>query len=82
MLMLSSADISKLTFSKILSGTLSSISNRLDPDQGQHFVSLDIALNCLQRLSTDDKSPLVGKKEIKCHQIIGTNGTFKFFCCF
>ena len=37
---------------KNLSGTLSviSISNRLDPDQDQHFVGPDLVPNCLERL--------------------------------
>ena len=60
MLFLSSVDFfQKCTFSKqILSQTLSSIreSNYLDPDQDQHIVSPDLGPNCLQRLSTDDKS--------------------------
>ena len=32
------------------------MSNILDPDQDQHFVGPDLGLNCLQRLSIDDKS--------------------------
>ena len=32
------------------------MSNSLDPDQAQHFVEPDLGLNCLQRLSADDKS--------------------------
>ena len=30
------------------------MSNSLEPDQAQHFVGLDLVLNCLQRLSADD----------------------------
>ena len=29
------------------------MSNRLDPDQAQHFVGPDLGLICLQRLSTE-----------------------------
>ena len=36
------------------------MSNRLDPDQAQHFVGPDLGPNCLQRLSPDDKSLQVG----------------------
>ena len=32
------------------------VSNRLDPDQAQHFDWPDLGLNCLQRLSVDNKS--------------------------
>ena len=32
------------------------VSNSLDPDQARHFVGPDLGLNCLQRLSADDKS--------------------------
>ena len=32
------------------------VSNPLDPDQDLHFVGPDLGPNCLQRLSTDDKS--------------------------
>ena len=32
------------------------MSNSLEPDQAQHFVELDLDLNCLQRLSADDTS--------------------------
>ena len=30
------------------------LSNRLDPDQAQHFVGSDLGPNCLQKLSADD----------------------------
>ena len=33
-----------------------SLSDSLDPDQDRHSVSPDLGPNCLQRLSTDDKS--------------------------
>ena len=32
------------------------VSNGLDPDQDQHFVSPDLGPNCLQKLSAGDKS--------------------------
>ena len=31
------------------------VSNSSDPDQARHFVEPDLGLNCLQRLSADDK---------------------------
>ena len=55
MVLLSSADFSKLTFQKILSGTMS-VSNVLDPDQDRHFVGPDLGPNCFQRLSAEDKN--------------------------
>ena len=52
----------KTNFSKIiLLGTLS-VTNGLDPDQYQHYANPDLSSNCLQRLSVDDKSPLVRKE--------------------
>ena len=39
----------------ILSGK-PSMSNRVDPDQSQHFVRPDQGSNCLQRLSVDNKN--------------------------
>ena len=42
-------------FQNILSGTLS-LSNCLNPDQGQHSVGPDLGPNCLQWLSTDGKN--------------------------
>ena len=56
MLLLSSVDFfSKLTFSKKnLSGALSEY-HSLDPDQDQHSVGPDLAPNCLQIISADDK---------------------------
>ena len=38
------------------------MSNSLNPDQARHFVGPDLDPNCLQRLSADDKSSLVGKE--------------------
>ena len=43
------------------------MSNSLDPDQAWPFVGPDLGPNCLQRLSADNKSPLV-EKELK-HQV-------------
>ena len=34
----------------------------LDPDQDLHLVNPDLCPNCLQRLSAEDKSPLVRKE--------------------
>ena len=34
------------------------MSNNLDPDQDRYSVSPGLGLNCLQRLSADDKSGL------------------------
>ena len=42
------------------------MSNRLDPDQAQHFVGLDLGPNCLQKLSADDTRRQRDIKE-KCH---------------
>ena len=58
MLFLPSADFfQKQLFQKILSGIPSDrVSNSLDPDQAPLFVGPDLNLNCLQRLSADDKS--------------------------
>ena len=32
------------------------VSDSMDPDQARHFVGSDLGLNCLQRLSEDNKS--------------------------
>ena len=32
------------------------VANSLGPDQDQHFAGPDLGLNCLQRLSVDNKS--------------------------
>ena len=50
-MLLSSADFFLITFSIILSGTLS-----LEPDQDRHSVNPDLGLNCLQGFSADNKS--------------------------
>ena len=49
-LLLSSADFSKLTFSKNSFRSTNRVSNSLDPDQGQHSVGPDLGSNCLQKL--------------------------------
>ena len=47
-----------------------SMSNSLDPEQDQHFVSPDLDPNCLERLSADDKVPLARKKlKAYCHRL-------------
>ena len=55
MLLWSSADMSKLTFSKNSFRNAIIVSNDLDPDQNQPSVGPDLGPNCLQRLSADDK---------------------------
>ena len=56
MLLLSSAEFSKLTFSKNSFKNTIRVSKSLDPGQDRHYVGPDLGPNCLQRLSTDDKS--------------------------
>ena len=46
------------------------MSNSLDPDQAQQFFGPDLGLNCLQRLSADNKS-LAGK-ELNTKQLADT----------
>ena len=41
-------------FKKFFQEYHQSVSNSLDPDQGQHFVGPDLGPNCLQRLLADD----------------------------
>ena len=54
--LLSSADIfSKLSFKKNSFRNTFIVSNDLDPDQDLRFVGPDLGLNCLQRLSADNK---------------------------
>ena len=45
---------SKSAFSKNSLRNTIRVSNSLDPDQAQHFVSTYLGPNCLQRLSADD----------------------------
>ena len=47
---------SKLTFSKNYFRNTIRVSNNMDPDQDRQNVNPDLGRNCLQRLSTDDKS--------------------------
>ena len=57
MLLLLSADFFyfKISFFNCFRNTYR-VSNSLDPDQDLHSVGFDVGLNCLQRLSADDKS--------------------------
>ena len=41
-------------FSKLISDTLSRVSNSLDPDQDRRCVGPDLGPNCLQKLSKND----------------------------
>ena len=52
----------KLTFSMYSFWNTIKLFNSLDSDQTQHFVWPDLGPNCLQKLSTDDKSQLAGKE--------------------
>ena len=64
MLLLSSADFSKLTFlKKNLSRTLSSVSNSMNLDQDQHSVGPDLGTNYLQKLTADKVSEVAASKE-------------------
>ena len=58
MLSLSSAEFffQNSFFSKNSFRNTNRVSNGLDPDQNRHSVGPDLGLNCLQRLSADDKS--------------------------
>ena len=57
MLLLLSADFFQdIFFSKISFLNTFKVSNGLDPDQNQRFVSPDLGPNCLQKLSADNKS--------------------------
>ena len=40
------------------------VSSSWDPDQARHFIGPDLGPNCLQRLSADNKSQLVGNELI------------------
>ena len=53
---------SKFTFLKNYFRNTIEVSNSLDPDQARPSVWPDLATNCLQGLSTDDKLSLVGKE--------------------
>ena len=45
---------SNFTFSISFFTNTIRVSNRLDPDKGQHFIGPDLGANCFQRLSADD----------------------------
>ena len=45
----------KINFSKKSSTDTIRVSNSLDSDQDPHYVGPDLGVNCLQRLSADDK---------------------------
>ena len=47
---MSSAEISKLTFSKNYFRNTIRVTKSLDPDQDRHFVGPDLGPSCLQRL--------------------------------
>ena len=57
MLTFSEINLSKNSFRNTIR-----VSNVLDPDQEQHFDGPDLGLNCLQRLSEYDKSPIARKE--------------------
>ena len=62
---------SKLAFQKILSGTLPiRMSNSLEPDQDRHFVGPNLDLNCLQRLSADNKNSCHRTKPFMPNEIL------------
>ena len=51
------------------------VSNSLDPDQAQHYDWPDLGPNCLQRLSTDNKSRPKGvKSKIQNYLLILLSG--------
>ena len=64
MLLLSSADFFKITFSKYAFRSPIRVSNSLDPNQDRHFVGPDLRPTCLQRLSPDDKTSSLAKKKV------------------
>ena len=65
LLLLSSADFLKINFFKNSFTSTIRESNHLSPDQDQ-LVGPDLDLNCLQRLSTDDKVA-INKERVKRH---------------
>ena len=67
MLLLLSADFSKLTFKNDFRSKSIRVSNSLDPDQDRHFVGPDLSPNCLEWLSAGDNSHrLKGKRYLEC----------------
>ena len=65
MLFLLSAEFSFLnTFFKKSIKNAINLSNSLDPDHDRHFVGPDQGPNCLQKLSTDEKIVITGRKMV------------------
>ena len=58
------------------------MSNSLDLDQDQRYVSPDLGPVCLQRLSADDKSGGLAWKELTLTEPITTAADDKFFNIF
>ena len=69
---------SKLPFSKNSFRNTARVSNSLDPDKARHSVGQDLGINCLQRLSADNK---------RCHwqekskKVLNSNLSFPVFDC-
>ena len=64
---MSSADFSKLTFSKNTFRNTTRVSNGFEPDQDQRYVGPDLDPNCLQRLS----AVIASKARVKSQNIKG-----------
>ena len=62
---LSSADFSKLFFSKISFKNIIAVASSLEPDQARHTVKPGLMPNCLHRLSADDNSCCLSGKRVK-----------------
>ena len=54
------------------------MSNRFDPDQDRHSVGPDLGQNCLEKLSTDDKSQLAREELNEPAQYLES---LEVFCC-
>ena len=63
----------KINFSKNYFINTIRVSNGLDPDQERHSVGPDLGPNCLQRLSSKDKSPL-SRKEFNITHVASLQG--------
>ena len=61
----------KICFSKKISRHSIRLSNGWDPDQVRRFVGPDLGLNCLQRLSADDKIRRWQKKVSVLFSVLG-----------
>ena len=48
------------------------VSNSLDPDQARLYVEPDLGLNCLHRLSADNKSRPLVAKQLNTKQLVDT----------